>query len=383
MTNDSTPVKQNEPMQTSTQNESAQKQERFSEAYKRALDGVTMSPELRERVLRLQNRKPEPLFLRVIRPAACVAACLAIAVTAQQLTKADKFQLSTANTTAAVNETLSSAALFSSTQADYSPEAAYDTAGIETSDSSSAAVPESYDIAEDGPSAGRAYDGTETASPEDAPAQLDAVPEDENDAALPAGTESRIEPYVLSASTDLPENAPEESSSVTQDETPSENGGLAPQAEEQSSKIELNAASADDPNKTDDHTMVSNPITVYVTLSEAESVLGWNAKLPPVPYEYIQITLINGNLLQIQWNDGLCYYRMAKAELGDDISGDYNTYSASAIVENGYTLQLRGNAENAYTLLTWQADGYSYAYSCNTPMTADEAIILVEGVLGE
>lgn len=372
MTNDSTPAKQNEQRQTFTQNETAPKPERFSDVYKRTIDGVTMSPELRERVLRLQNRKPEPLFLRIIRPAACVAACLVVIVAARQLSKTDTFQLSTADTGAAANST----ALSSNMQAAYAPETAYDTADMGADSSEGYSAAKSADTAEEPLYDGSAYSGEEeTAIPEDAPAQS------ENGNTAPSSeSDTRIEPYVLSASTGMPPEdvSVEEGSSSTLQE---ESSSWAPR--EASSSVTEDHASSEsgEAMEVTENIMAANPVSVYETLSEAEAMLGWRAKLPDIPYDDIQISLINEKLLQLQWNNNQCSYRMAKAELGDDISGDYNAYPASAAVENGYTLQLRGQADDAYTLLIWQADGYSYAYACDTPMAAVEAIALVKGIL--
>ncbi len=371
MTNNSTPVKQNEP--------ALKEHERFSDAYKRAMDGVTMSPELRERVLRLQNKKPEPLFFRIARPAACVAACLAIVFTARHFTQTNIFQLETANTTAAVDEELSSVGFLSSAQADFHSEIAFDT---DTSDSSSAESAESHRIeAREGTSSGQqAGNGYQTAVPQDIPENEEAAAESEDGPSC-SDLPSRADPYVLSASIGMPEeDAPQEPTEGEESSAPAQDDEPMPYTEE---KWDIDNGTESAGDGTNQMTTVANPVVVYDSLSEAEAVLGWSAKLPPIAYSNVQIALISEEVLQICWAEGTVYYRMAKSELGEDISGDYTIYAVTTIVENGaYTLQLRGNEENAYTLLTWQGDGYSYAYSCSTPMTADEAIWLTESTLG-
>ena len=349
------------------------KQERFSDAYKRAMDGVTMSPQLRERVLRLQNKRPEPLILRVVRPVACAAACLAVVIAARSWIKTEQFSMDTAATTEAAARSVSSEAVVSSAHADYAPETAA----------------ESYGAAEKAASAAPAEDSKNEAAPEESQAAANDAGDGAAEAAVPteggaqsSGSAASSEPYVLGVDTAMPENESE--------------NGIPPEEETDGEEAFPESASEDgEPDSKESSDVpgelsgnaggfmtITNPLVRYDSVQEAETVLGWAVKLPPLP-EIFSVTLISGALLEIDWDDGNSYYRMAKAELGSDISGDYNSYPITTTIENGYTLQLRGDEQDAYRLLTWQDGGYSYAYYSDAPMTADEARSLVEQILGE
>lgn len=341
-------------------------QERFSEAYRRAMDGVTMSPQLRERVLRLQNKKPEPVILRVMRPVACAAACLVVVFAARSWIKTEQFSMDTATTTEAAARSVSSEAVASSAYADYAPETATETYGEADLPSSAALTADEVD--------GAAPEAAE----EDGAAQDEktggAVPAEGS--ADSAAESPSAEPYVLGTHTDLPE---EETASLPAEESDAEETVSANEEEEPAQE---NREEHSGKNGMDGGMMtIANPLVSYDSIEEAAAVLGWEVKLPPLPEDF-SVTLISGELLQIDWNNGNSYYRMAKSELGADISGDYNSYPAVATVENGYALRLCGDEQDAYRLLTWQDGGYSYAYCSDSPMTADEAISLVEQILG-
>lgn len=341
-------------------------QERFSEAYRRAMDGVTMSPQLRERVLRLQNKKPEPVILRVMRPVACAAACLVVVFAARSWIKTEQFSMDTAATTEAAARSVSSEAVASSAYADYAPETATETYGEADLPSSAALTADEVD--------GAAPEAAE----EDGAAQDEktggAVPAEGS--ADSAAESPSAEPYVLGAHTDLPE---EETASLPAEESDAEE---TVSANEEEGPAQENRKGHNGKSENDGGMMtIVNPLVSYDSIEEAAAVLGWEVKLPPLPEDF-SVTLISGELLQIDWDNGNSYYRMAKSEVGSDISGDYNSYPAVANVENGYTLRLRGDEQDAYRLLTWQDGGYSYAYCSDSPMTADEAISLVEQILG-
>lgn len=342
-------------------------QERFSDAYKRAMDGVTMSPQLRERVLRLQNKKPEPLILRVARPIACAAACLAVVIAARSWLKTENFTFDTADTTEAAARSFSSEAIVSSTHADYAPETAAESYGAADEAASAAPAEDSKNEAAPEEQQAAANDANDTNDTGDGAAEA-AVPTEGG--AQSSGYAASSEPYVLGAHTDMPENEPE-GGVLPEEETDGE-----PESKE--SKDVLNELSENGGGLMG----IANPLVSYDSVQEAETVLGWTVKLPPLP-EIFSVTLISGSLFEVDWDNGNSYYRMAKAELGSDISGDYNSYPITTTVENGYALQLRGDAQDAYRLLTWQDGGYSYAYYSDAPMTADEARSLVEQILGE
>lgn len=351
-------------------------QERFSEAYRHAMDGVTMSPQLRERVLRLQNKKPEPVILRVMRPVACAAACLVVVFAARSWIKTEQFSMDTAATTEAAARSVSSEAVASSAYADYAPETAA----------------ESYGAAEKAASAAPAEDSKEDSKNEAAPEEQQAAAYDAGDGAAEAavpteggaqssGYAASSEPYVLGAHTAMPGNE-SENGILPEEETDGEETVPESASEDgEPDSKESNDVPGELSGNTGGFMTITNPLVRYDSVQEAETVLGWAVKLPPLP-EIFSVTLISGALVEINWDDGNSYYRMAKAELGSDISGDYNSYPITTTVENGYALQLRGDEQDAYRLLTWQDGGYSYAYCSDSPMTADEAISLVEQILG-
>ena len=86
---------------------------RFSSAYKQAMEPITVSPELRERILRLQDKKIQPRWIKIVRTTACAAACLTIVLAARGWLVTESQNLSISNestaSTAAYSGTDSSA----------------------------------------------------------------------------------------------------------------------------------------------------------------------------------------------------------------------------------------------------------------------------------
>jgi len=316
----------------------------FGNAYKKALDGVTVSPELKEKILSLPERKRKPAAIRIIRPIASVAACIAVVFAAVRLlpigggievakdaAEPGQFSMTasvaTKSTVTAETETVV-------TEEVYSMEAAAEAPMEE-------AIPEAVEeengvmMAADEPLA----DGL----PDDAGQKSSAQENGE--------TSLRKDPYVLGEHTPIDEPAAISEDSL--DDLPAEGGaGMVG---------------------------IANPLVGYELLVDAEEALGWSVNYPTLPIDYT-VTVIAGQTLHIEWQDetGESYFRAASADIGmDDISGDYTVYPADRTIDG---IRLRGESADAYILISWQSGGFVYAYSTSYPMTEAEAVIFVSEI---
>lgn len=311
----------------------------FSENYCQSMDRITLSPELRERILQLEKEKRVPRWLRVVKPVAAVAACFVVLAAVKNISSVNFSALSTA-------EAPETAAARAADTTAYTTGAGEmnDIPSVESSDED---IREeiSEDISEDADNGIAAY----SLSPDE------AVPEENSQESAPSSKENDSG---ASVSVHIP---PE----VLGESIPSDQSAGSEEAESDNAQSYSSASSH----------MIVNPMVGYETLSEAEAVLGWSVKVPPL--DNASIYLINGSLFEADWTDG-SYYRMGKTELwGSDVSGDYNSYDYAETetidgIHGSITVYLSGDSENSLTLLIWSDDTYSYAYYAGTPMTHEQ-----------
>ena len=316
----------------------------FSENYRRSIDKITLSPELRERILQLEKEKQAPRWLRVVKPVAAVAACFVVLAAVKNVSGVNFSALSTAEVpeTAAARAADTTAYTTGAGEMNNIP-------SVESADEN---IREeiSEEISEDDEDTGADSDNGIAAyslSPDE------AVPEENSPESAPSSKENgssasvsvHIPPEVLG------ESIPSDSDAGSE-ESADENAGLYA-----------------------NNSLIVNPMVGYETLSEAEEVIGWSVKAPPLDDAFIY--LINESLFEADWTDG-SYYRVGKTELwGSDVSGDYNSYDYAETetiegIHDSITVYLSGDSENSLTLLIWSDDTYSYAYYAGTPMTHEQ-----------
>ena len=127
---------------------------------------------------------------------------------------------------------------------------------------------------------------------------------------------------------------------------------------------------------------IANPFVDYDTLEEAAAQTGFELTVPETVEGYPErmIQVMDGAMLQVIWLNGEDRLFVRKAAGSEDVSGDYNVYSdvrTLTVGEREVTLQ--GEA-GAYSLATWQANGYSYAVMADDPMSAEALTALISGI---
>ena len=132
---------------------------------------------------------------------------------------------------------------------------------------------------------------------------------------------------------------------------------------------------------TAENTEIPNPLIEYATAEEAFTALGWQVPLPEgMTGSY---TVIAGVLFQLDTVEGGCYRAGLSGSLGEDVSGDYNSYAYDEQIQaDGLSLRLRGEGEGEVTLISWTADGISYSYASPTAMTTEEAVNFAKAISG-
>lgn len=111
---------------------------------------------------------------------------------------------------------------------------------------------------------------------------------------------------------------------------------------------------------------MGSPIVSYETIEEAEAALSFSPVIPlsltePTVLEDSEISVIDGVLLQISWQDEEVRYTYRAAEGEQDISGDYEAYYLEEIVEiSDEAVTLKGDGET-FSVALWQENGQSCA----------------------
>ena len=366
---------------------------RFSAAYKQSLDRLEVSDAIRNRIL---SAAPQLAAKRLkhqwVKAVGGVAACLVAVVAAGSLfPRVEQFQLSvqdngtceTVSSTAA--ETVPPQGVLTQSEedvlsSDSSP------AGSEVSQSSAGKV--------DSGQAGQETDGLSDAS-----ASVEVRSGDHEDGAVPesgAPVVTDSPSQTGGSSVDVPAasngaspyGTTEQSSSATD----TANGGTA--SNKPSDNVQPEEAGVPEPadereegaasvgsTTTAGGTEMPNPLTEYATAEEAFMALGWKAPLPKgMTGSY---TVIAGVLFQLDTAEGGCYRVGLFGSLGEDVSGDYNTYAYDEQIEaDGLFLRLRGENAGEVGLVSWTADGFSYSYASPTAMTTEEAINFAKAISG-
>ena len=358
---------------------------RFSSAYKQAMEPITVSPELRERILRLQDQKVQPRWIKVVRTTACAAACLTIVLAARSwlVTQSQNLSIS--------NESVSSTAAYSlaGSTGSGSAEAGADHETV-TTDSGSSAAADQAEPEQAVPEQAAVVPSTQQTDSEETPEQQAVTPKEAPSSAVsePAQESSRNE-------TDSGKSGSSQAGNGTGSNEAGDSSQTAYSTVTPQETASVTAPASDEPNaadSTDSHmtaqisgngTSIANPIVSCSSAEEAETLLGWSIVSPDLAGA--DLSLINGSLFQASWEDGQCYRMARTSEWSADISGDYNQYACSVVQEtNRFTLTMKGDAEDAYTLLTWTDDQFSYSWSTSgAGMTQADAESFVQSIVNK
>ena len=132
---------------------------------------------------------------------------------------------------------------------------------------------------------------------------------------------------------------------------------------------------------------LANPWQECASMVQAESLAGFSFAISdsalPEGYgpEAAHIQVIAGSMLEVDYTGerggSVC---LRKAVGTDDVSGDYNSYDLTQTSRiAGQDVTLRG-AENAWYVVTWTRDGYSFAIVSTFALTTSQVETLVAGM---
>lgn len=206
---------------------------------------------------------------------------------------------------------------------------------------------------------------TDTAAPEEATPEA-AMPEDVAADSEDAGVMAASESTVMALSDDGDQGAPLARAVQDADE-----GEVAQDA------VAASGAMA----------TLANPWQECASMAQAESLAGFSFAISdsalPEGYgpEAAYIQVIAGAMLEVDYmgerGGSVC---LRKAVGIDDVSGDYNSYDLTQTSRiAGQDVTLRG-AENAWYVVTWARDGYSFAVVSTSALTTPQVEALVAGM---
>ena len=132
---------------------------------------------------------------------------------------------------------------------------------------------------------------------------------------------------------------------------------------------------------------LANPWQECANMAQAESLAGFSFAISdsalPEGYgpEAAYIQVIAGSMLEVDYTGerggSAC---LRKAVGTDDVSGDYNSYDLTQTSRiAGQDVTMRG-AENAWYVVTWTRDGYSFAVVSTSALTTSQVEALVAGL---
>ena len=133
---------------------------------------------------------------------------------------------------------------------------------------------------------------------------------------------------------------------------------------------------------------IASPIVEYPDTSSLADALPFPLSLPaqlPEGYTLRSCSMLNGEMAQLIYekNGSQLTYRITeqKNAPGDDISGDYNQYTQTQILERPWgQLTLKGDG-STWSLLLWSRDGYTCSVSTQAPLTESEAAALADSTV--
>lgn len=127
-----------------------------------------------------------------------------------------------------------------------------------------------------------------------------------------------------------------------------------------------------------DNTMVTNPNVEYQTLKEAEDAVGFEFGIDLSTFDNLTYTIINNEILEIEYEENSQKLICRKAKGDEDVSGDFNKYDATYDVDvNGVNVTISTSSDN--TLVTFNYDGYAYSFSSNY-LSEDEMLKFVSEI---
>ncbi len=124
-----------------------------------------------------------------------------------------------------------------------------------------------------------------------------------------------------------------------------------------------------------------NPMVAYDSIDEVGAVLDYTPSIPETAMAIKSVYIIDGDLLQIEYEDNgnIITFRTAPGDA--DISGVYDTFSYKTDIDiSGKTVTIQGSEENALTLAVWKNKDFSYSLMFTNPVTLETISSIINNI---
>lgn len=143
------------------------------------------------------------------------------------------------------------------------------------------------------------------------------------------------------------------------------------------SDVKESASVGSDTASPEEGTSIANPLVTYNSLKEAAAALDFTPIVPDEAGE-ADVTIIAGDTLQLSWQEEETFFIYRTAEGDADISGDYNSWTATETVELcGLDTTLKGDGETVSVVL-WQQEGMTFSLTADPGVSVEKVEAIIE-----
>lgn len=125
---------------------------------------------------------------------------------------------------------------------------------------------------------------------------------------------------------------------------------------------------------------LSNPFIDCADLAEGETLAGFAFTQPAVPEGYAQnsVRAVEGEILDVHYQNGDAKLNLRKATGTGDVSGDFNTYADTTTQTAGAVeVTLRGDA-GLVSVASWTDGTYAYAITATPGLDAQTMLDMAQ-----
>ena len=132
----------------------------------------------------------------------------------------------------------------------------------------------------------------------------------------------------------------------------------------------------------ENNVQIPNPFIDCASLAKASQVAGFEMRAPEAvgDYDRVSISAIDGELIDVLYENGDNTVRVRKGAGTEDVSGDYNSYAETAVSQvDGMEVTMKGGAGRV-NLAVWTNGEYTYSVSASAGMSRREMADLIREI---
>ena len=133
---------------------------------------------------------------------------------------------------------------------------------------------------------------------------------------------------------------------------------------------------------TENNVQIPNPFIDCASIAEASRAAGFEMRAPEAvgDYDRVSISAIDGELIDVLYENGDNTVRVRKGAGTEDVSGDYNSYAETAVSQvDGMEVTMKGGAGRV-NLAVWTNGEYTYSVSASAGMSRREMADLIREI---